>query len=315
MKMTPVKSGSRAQTPTVNPTSKTYWDDLHKAEFINGAQLVAAKSGNVKDIDKADAEAYEMAIKESIKSAKNPSTPKQDDVTNTEKDNQALIDYKHPLTPRQSEVIGSQFNVAHRPSDVALVNKYTKEGYRFVQSSNLNHNCLIISILQHLTKDYEEKSIVNHLADAKPFRDKLNIELKRNLSKAQKEKFDQFAMLESDNLTFLLSEMKKEERFKDKDLTVEIWTAGQNGEKVAFDIGNGKERVIIFQKTDHFVAVIPPKKASNSSNTTSSTPALAITTAQASTSVASTVSTTGTSASIAPARSASSTTVQTEKKN
>jgi hypothetical protein len=266
--MQPMNPGSRAHTPKLDPKSSTYHDDLHKAKFITDKHLAAIKSGNAANIARADAEALDEAIARSLQITEKSPAPAQDKSVNTEKDNQALIDYKNPLTPKQSEVSGAQFNGEQRKRDEALIKKYKGEGYQFIKSSNNDHNCLIVSILQHLTGDYREASIKKHLEDASKYRQWLNAQLTRNLSSEQKSNFYKFTMLHADDLNLLLPEMKKEPRFKDKDLTVEIWTAGKNGEKVSYDVGAGSERFLIFQKTDHFVAVIPPQQATSSSTAT-----------------------------------------------
>ena len=271
MKMQPVNSRSRVPTPTFDPKSSTYHDDLHKAGFISGNQLAAVKSANAANIGKADAEVCDKAIELSRKDTEKSPALKKDKSVNTEYDNQALIDYKNALTPKQSEVSDAQFNGEQRKRDNALIKKYQAEGYRFIKSSNKDHNCLIVSILQHLTGDYSEDGIKKHLQDASKYREWLNAQLTKNFSKVQKENFYQFAMLHAEDLNLLLPKMKKEPRFKDKDLTVEIWTAGENGEKVSYDVNAGKERVLIFQQTDHFVAVIPPQRATSSSSTTAQT--------------------------------------------
>ena len=108
--MQPVNPGSRAHTPTFDPNSSTYHDDLHKAGFISDKQLTALKSGNAAAPGKADAEVFDYAIERSRQNAEKSPAPKRDKSVNTEKDNQALIDYKNALTPKQSEVSGAQFN-------------------------------------------------------------------------------------------------------------------------------------------------------------------------------------------------------------
>ena len=69
--------------------------------------------------------------------------------------------------------------------------------------------------------------------------------------------------------------MAKEKQFKARDLAVELWVAGYKGEPVRFTFGDGKNRAIIFNSTDHFEAVIPPSSnatTANSATTTTSTP-------------------------------------------
>jgi hypothetical protein len=69
-------------------------------------------------------------------------------------------------------------------------------------------------------------------------------------------------MLVSDDIHWLLKEMKKDATLPFKDWSVEVWMANNGGQAVPFSIGNGRNKGIIFQGARHFEAVIPPVQGS-----------------------------------------------------
>lgn len=281
--MNPVNSASRAPTPIFNPKSPTYDDDLHKAGFISNAQLKASISGNRTDGENADKEVLDIA---------------------------SFISQR-PLTGMQSEVIDSQFNSQQFERDKKLVANYEKKGYQFAHNSGKSNNCLIISILQHLTGNYKS----NHDVAAAKYRTELDKKLKDGLNAKQKKAFQENAMLPPDHIDWLIKEMAKDKTLKNKSLTVELWMANAQGEPISFSIGNGKDNAIIFQRVNHFEAVIPPQKASDSSNAASKKPALAMTSDLAAAPVVATAATTATSEITQLASPASTDTGRTETKN
>jgi hypothetical protein len=113
-------------------------------------------------------------------------------------------------------------------------------------------------LLQHITGDYGR----NHDVRAAGFRIELDKKLKSSLNAEQQKAFKENEMLPPDQITWLLAEMAKDKTLKNKNLTVELWMANAEGEPVAFSIGEGKTKAIIFQRVNHFEAVIPPVLAS-----------------------------------------------------
>lgn len=200
---------------------------MHAAGFISDAQLAAAKSGNKTDASKADKEVLDLASFTS----------------------------RRPLTKKQSGVINSGFISSQRERDTKLEARYTKAGYQFKRNNGKDHNCLIISILQHITGNYDSEDT----AKAKKYRKILDSKLKQNLTTAQKAAFTKNQMLEPDHLNLLLPELEKDASLKGrKKLTVEFWMADARGEPFRFSIGDRKEKVIILQRADHFEAVLCP---------------------------------------------------------
>jgi hypothetical protein len=235
------RTNSNRPAATFNPSSATYYDDLHKAGFISGAQLAAAHSGDRSDADAADAQVLSL-------------------VTFTA---------ERPLTPKQSTAIHSGVHVSHedrhtqqRGRDALLKAKYLKEGYQFANSKVADHNCLITSILQHVKKDFA----TNHQVLAQEYRKKLNSHLQQNLTPLLKKKFLKNDLLDAHHADWLLKEMAKDPRFKNHDLIVELWVADDKGEPVRFTFGEGKTRVIIFNSTDHYEAVVPPSPSAPRAN-------------------------------------------------
>lgn len=244
--MQPVKPGSRAHTPTFDPKSSTYHNELHKAGFISDAQLAAAKSGNRTDAEAADAQVLSLHTF----TAERPLTQKQSSVI-------------HPVAP----VSIADLHAKQRACDALLKKKCIKNGYTFVNSKVENHNCLITSILQHATEDYTE----NHRVLAKEYREKLNAHLQRNLTPKQKTTFLENDLLDSHHTAWLLKEMANDPRIKRKDLAVELWVAGHEGEPVRFSFGEGRTKAIIFNSTDHFEAVILSPVSANTVNSATTT--------------------------------------------
>jgi hypothetical protein len=210
----------------LDPKSATYHDDLHKSGFISSAQLKAIKSGNRAYVKEANKEVFNLASFVS----------------------------QRPLTKNQSEVISPAFGSQQTERDKRLVKKYEKKGYQFVQNSGKNNNCLIISLLQHITGNYKS----NHDVRAADYRIELDKKLKNSLNAKQQKAFKENKMLPPDHITWLLGEMAKDKTLKYKNMTIELWMANAEGEPVSFSIGEGKAKAIIFQRVNHFEAVIPP---------------------------------------------------------
>lgn len=244
--MNPVKPGNRAQTPTFDPKSSTYHNDLHKAGFISDAQLAAANSGNRTDAEAADAQVLSIHTF----TAERPLTQKQSSVI-------------HPVAP----VSSAELHAKQRVRDALLKEKFIKDGCKFIDNKVENHNCLITSILQHATENYTE----NHPVIAAEYREKLNAHLQRDLTPEQKKKFPKNDLLDGDHTHWLLKEMAKDSRIKRKDLAIELWVADDKGDPVGFSFGEGKTKAIIFNSTDHFEAVILPPVSANTANSATTT--------------------------------------------
>ena len=211
---------------TFNPASSDYYQALHGEGYISEAQLLAVESSDKTAITHAEADVLQWQIFQS----------------------------KRPLTPEQSEAINPSFLASQRSRDKQLEKNYTKKSFRFANNESANHNCLITAILQHLTRDYQS----NHDAAAKNYRKKLNDYLKKDLNDDQKKNFLDNDLLVADHLNWLLPEMAKDTNLQIKNPTVEIWVAANEGRCVSFHIGSGKDKVIIFNRADHFEAVVPP---------------------------------------------------------
>ena len=244
--MQPVNSGSRAHIPTFNPKLSTYHTDLHKAGFISDEQLAAAESGNRTDADAADAQVLSLHTF----TAERPLTQKQSSVI-------------HPVAP----VSIAELHAHQRVRDALLKKKCMENGYRFVNSNVENHNCLITSILQHATENYTE----DHRVLAKEYREKLNAHLQQNLTPEQKTTFLKNDLLDRHHTDWLLKEMANDPRIKRKDLAVELWVAGHEGEPVRFSFGEGRTKAIIFNSTDHFEAVILTPVSANTADSATTT--------------------------------------------
>ena len=239
----PPKVGSRPAprvNPTFVPTSATYHQALHKAGYITDAQLAAAKSGDPTAMEKADKEAFLLASLTSRRTLTQRQATNIDGSDGTE----------------ETEGPGTAFLEKQRKRDKSLKENYTKKGYTFVPAGSKNHNCLITSLLQHGTNDYT----TNHDSKTAAYRKSLNTKLKQKLTQEQKKRFWDNDLLDADNIDWLLKKMAKDPTLTNKDLSVEVWTANDEGEPISLTFGEGKTRVILFNSTDHFEAVRPPSQ-------------------------------------------------------
>ena len=224
--MIPANPARSSSTRTFDPTSSDYHKKLHEKGYISDAQLSAIESTDKAAITEADSNVFQWQMFQS----------------------------QRPLTQQQSEATSAYSLLSQRKRDEILEKDYAKEGFQFVKNKGANHNCLITAILQHLTCDYQS----NHDAAAKNYRKKLNDYLKKDLNDDQKKNFLDNDLLVADHLNWLLPEMAKDTNLRIKNPTVEIWVAADEGRCVSFPIGSGIDKVIIFNRADHFEAVVPP---------------------------------------------------------
>lgn len=228
--MKPVTRASRALQPTFNPASPTYYENLNKAGYISDKQFAAVRSGDVKKIREADKEVFDLA----------------------------KFILEHPLTKTQSERIDPAFLQEQNQRDQTFKQSYQRDGYIFAPNNGKDNNCLIISLLQHMTGNYKSE----HTQKASEYRAKIDKKLKSELTGDRKTRFQEKGMLVADDIHWLLKEMKKDATLPFKDWSVEVWMANNGGQAVPFSIGNGRNKGIIFQGARHFEAVIPPVQGS-----------------------------------------------------
>lgn len=224
--MNPASRAGSSDPRNFHPTSSDYHQKLHEKGYISEAQLAAVEAKDKAGLQQADNDVYDMG----------------------------LFLSQHPLTQKQSKAITDDVLQKQRARDKKLVDKYTGKGFVFEKNAGKGHNCLIISILQHLTGNYNDE----HETEAASYRKRLNEHLKSGMDETQKKSFSESAFLAPDNLEWLLEQMKKDPLLKPKNPAVEVWMANHEGEPVSFSIGNGTDKFIILQRADHFEAVTAP---------------------------------------------------------
>lgn len=230
----PPSSTTSNKPPTVStrpshdldPAAPDYHDKLLKGKFISSEQLKAVRSGNKDDIKKANENANAIAVTASIKSF------------NKE---QAVL--RESMTPS-----------GQRARDQLLKENYRNKGYQFIFNSAKGHNCLIISMLQHLTGDYTS----NHDEKAGKYRAKLNKYL-ASIPDNKDKKILHNDLLHSDHLPWLLKAMEKDHSLSVKDASFIMWTSDSKGEPFWHSLSEGKKEYILFQGQDHIEAVVSPK--------------------------------------------------------
>ncbi|WP_194712322.1 hypothetical protein [Noviherbaspirillum soli] len=141
--------------------------------------------------------------------------------------------------------------LSEKKAEEALIQKYQKDGYQFIQSKTPTDS-LISSLLTLFSNDVQ----ANHQAKIKTYRDKLNTFLTTQNRATLKEKDS----ARDEHIHDIVKKMRNDKGLKFRDRAVEIWRANDRGEVVKLCLGDGAEKVILFQQRNKFSAVIPPQK-------------------------------------------------------
>lgn len=219
---------------------------LYQKGFISEAQLNAELRKSTVDADAAYKEV--CALVNFI----DPALVPNGKPTSAKNRNSAQA---HSNTPPTASEKSKQASTAEE----LLINKYKSQNYCFIKSKDPK-----TSLISSLVKLFFGDSINDHETKITAYQKSLNewlISQKRNgLNKGD--------MVESEHIHYFVETMKTDKNLVQHDFTVEIWRANDKGEPVKFGIGDGKNKVILFQGEQEFMAVVPPKRISNTNRPT-----------------------------------------------
>lgn len=195
--------------------------DSQLADYLTPEQRQALASGNVEAQQMADDAALAMGIQASL--------DEMDKVKNTEKS--------------ATRIVPEQELQARREINNKLRHWFTDRHMTIVANQGKNQNCLLISLIQHATGQYDSQ----HEKAASDFKDILTKE-----SQGQIGKYDALYD-DTDLMTALIKRLNENYNC---DMRVDFYTADLNGDPAIRSVGDGKKPVIIFNQVGHFEAVV-----------------------------------------------------------
>ncbi len=219
-RFTPSHATSQATSPA-NSTSPHYPEI--KSEFLSKSQQQALLSGNAKEIKQANNAALAEAIQHSL--------------------NEKPVHQKTSLPKRK--ITSAEWS-AHAKNNLQLRKWFDANNYLIKPNSGKENNCLLISLLQHVTGDYESQ----HTKRAQHYKSIL-----QNVSKGTINSFDPLYS-DSDWTTFMINKINQD---YDTDFSVDFYSAHGDGKPAVLRVGEGNNSVIIFDQGGHFEAVITKK--------------------------------------------------------
>ena len=217
---TPTLHNSSTNSPT-NSTS-TQNPEI-KSEFLSKSQQQALLSGNAKDIKQANDAALAEAIQHSL--------------------NETPVHQKTSLSKRK--ITSAEWS-AHAKNNLRLRKWFDENNYLIKPNSGKENNCLLISLLQHVTGDYDSQ----HSKRAQHYKSIL-----QNVSKGTINSFDPLYS-DSDWTIFMINKINQDYA---TDISVDFYSADGDGKPAVLRVGEGKNSVIIFDQGGHFEAVITKK--------------------------------------------------------
>lgn len=195
--------------------------DSQFAEYITPEQQQALESGDVIAQQTADDAALAMGIQASL--------DEMDKQENTAK--------------APSRIIPDEALHAQRSIIGKLRNWFAERKMTVVSNQGKDQNCLLISLLQHATGNYQSQ----HEEAARHY--------KKILTKESHEPIGKTDAL-FDDTTLITSLIGRINSRYNSDMRVDFYTADLNGEPAIRSVGTGKKPVIIFNQVGHFEAVI-----------------------------------------------------------
>ncbi len=195
-----------------------------KSEFLSKSQQQALLSGNAKDIQQANDAALAEAIQHSL--------------------NETPVHQKTSLPKRK--ITSAEWS-AHAKNNLRLRKWFDENNYLIKPNSGKENNCLLISLLQHATGDYDSQ----HSKRAQHYKSIL-----QNVSKGTINSFDPLYS-DSDWTIFMINKINQD---YGTDISVDFYSADGDGKPAVLRVGQGKNSVIIFDQGGHFEAVITKNK-------------------------------------------------------
>jgi hypothetical protein len=220
-RFTPTHDTSRTKSPT-NSTPPS--NPAIKSEFLSKSQQQALLSGNAKEIKRANDAALAEAIQHSL---------------NEQPTHTKTSSSKRKITPSEWS--------AHAKNNLQLRKWFDANNYLIKPNSGKENNCLLISLLQHVTGNYDSQ----HTKRAQHYKSIL-----QNVSKGTINSFDPLYS-DSDWTTFMINKINQDYA---TDFSVDFYSADTDGKPAVLRVGQGKNSVIIFDQGGHFEAVITKNK-------------------------------------------------------
>ena len=220
-RITPTHTINRATSPTI---SKSQNNPEIKSEFLSTSQQQALLSGNAKEIEQAN----EAALAEAIQQSLNEKPVRQKNSTS------------------QRKITTTEWS-AHTKNNLSLRKWFDENNFLIKPNSGKENNCLLISLLQHATGDYDSQ----HSKRAQHYKSIL-----QNISKGTINSFDPLYS-DSDWTTFMINKINQD---YGTDFSVDFYSADGDGKPAVLSVGQGKKSVIIFDQGGHFEAVIEKNK-------------------------------------------------------
>lgn len=191
-----------------------------KSEFLSKSQQQALLSGNAKDIQQANDAALAEAIQHSL--------------------NETPVHQKTSLPKRK--ITSAEWS-AHTKNNLRLRKWFDENNYLIKPNSGKENNCLLISLLQHATGDYDSQ----HSKRAQHYKSIL-----QNVSKGTINSFDPLYS-DSDWTIFMINKINQD---YGTDISVDFYSADGDGKPAVLRVGEGKNSMVIFDQGGHFEAVI-----------------------------------------------------------
>jgi hypothetical protein len=212
------------------PTPRPPQPDSPFADFLSDEQKQALATGDIAAQQQADDAALAMAIQASL-------------------DDMAKVN--NTVKPETRSIPQEELQAQRKIND-KLRDWFTDRDMTVVANQGKNQNCLLISLLQHASGNYQSQ----HEDAAIHYKDLLTRE-----SQGRIKKYD--ALYDDTTLMTTLIHRLNEQYLSD--MRVDFYTADLDGNPAIRSVGNGKKPVIIFNQVGHFEAVVsraqlqPPK--------------------------------------------------------
>lgn len=135
----------------------------------------------------------------------------------------------------------------HRAATEKLRAWFTAHHFRVVQNLGENSNCLLISLLQHATGDYQSE----HTRAANDY---------KALLASQSNGANRFSDGLFENTTLIARLIDQINADYGSDISAQFYVGNSSDEPGIHTVGTGKRPVIIFDQFGHFEAVVPLEK-------------------------------------------------------
>ena len=211
-----------ASMQDVHATNKRM--EAHK-KFLTPAQIHALEHGDVASQQDADEEALAIGLQASFDTMEKP---KADAVA-------------------KKRGISEEHFTGQRLASAKLRTWFTDRGYQIIPNHAENNNCLLTSLIQHATGDYQSE----HKDKAEKYKALLIQSTKETIQPQDSLYEDTPAMAR------IIAMINKDHGCQHQ---VDFYTADLRDDPLVMSVGKSDKRVIIFNQVGHFEAVLPPSK-------------------------------------------------------